>query len=656
MRIRVLESDRLDTGAITRFLESRGHRVQSTDRPGEATNSDGKSWDGRSAESDDPRGELLLVPEDRLEGADDPDAPARWARASRVIAVVADPPGPEAFRQWPSRVEDWTLIDGPPMEARLDWILHGGKGSRIAAVSEEPIAEFGLFALRSRELQPILQRAVKTLRDALRVPFVAYLDRRSGEARLCLQAGVGWRPGLVGHATVEDDPDTALGYALRARTAVRVPSYETVHRRWTPSPLEARHEVVSALVVPVESAEGPSGVLLAADPDARSFGEAETRAAQRIANILGESIARRRTEQELRKKEARASAVLNNTVEGIITIDTGGVIQSFNRAAEQIFGYDSEEVLGENVSMLMPDPYREEHDDYIERYLETGEPRIIGIGREVKGLRKDGSEFPMQLSVSEVKVEDEHLFTGLVRDITERRRLEREIISISEEERQRIGQDLHDGLGQTLSAIALFADTIADDLEREGSDRAEEVDRIASLIREADQEARQLARGLVPVDTGGEGLPAALERLAEHLDEIHEAQIHYQLHGFAGEALSDAAAANHLYRIAQEAATNALRHGDAERIELTLSGSDQYVRLQIRDDGRGFDPKSVHAEGLGLRTMEYRARLMGAELSINSVREKGTTVTCTLGPDGGGAPDSAPARGADDRSRGGCPV
>jgi two-component system CheB/CheR fusion protein len=160
----------------------------------------------------------------------------------------------------------------------------------------------------------------------------------------------------------------------------------------------------------------------------------------------------------------------------------------------------------------------------------------------------------------------------------------------------------------------------------------------------------------VPVDTGGEGLSAALERLAEHLDEIHEAQVQYRRHGVDGEALSDAAAANHLYRIAQEAATNALRHGDADRIELILSGSDRHVRLQVRDDGRGFDPEAVHAEGLGLRTMEYRARLMGAELSISSVKEKGTTVTCTLGPDGGVPSDSAPVRDVDDRSRGGCPV
>jgi PAS domain S-box-containing protein len=128
-------------------------------------------------------------------------------------------------------------------------------------------------------------------------------------------------------------------------------------------------------------------------------------------------------EQALREREARLRAILDTTVDGIITIDAQGIIESFNLVAERIFGYAAAEVLGQEVSLLMPSPYREEHDGYLARYLRTGEKRIIGIGREVVGRRKDGATFPMDLAVSEVRLGNRRLFTGIVRDITERKRL-----------------------------------------------------------------------------------------------------------------------------------------------------------------------------------------------------------------------------------------
>ncbi len=122
--------------------------------------------------------------------------------------------------------------------------------------------------------------------------------------------------------------------------------------------------------------------------------------------------------------EERLRAILKTAVEGIITIDARGIIESLNPAAERIFGYSGAEVVGKNVSVLMPSPYREEHDTYIGNYLSTGHARIIGIGREVVGQRKDGSVFPMDLAVSEVELADRRLFTGFIRDISERKKAE----------------------------------------------------------------------------------------------------------------------------------------------------------------------------------------------------------------------------------------
>ena len=125
-------------------------------------------------------------------------------------------------------------------------------------------------------------------------------------------------------------------------------------------------------------------------------------------------------ERALRENRAILQSTIDSCIDGIVTIDPDGTIQSFNPAAERIFGYSASEVVGHNVRTLMPLPYREAHDGYIRRYLETGEPRIIGKGREVIGRRKDGTKFPMDLGVGEVRLGDRHLFTGFIRDVSQR--------------------------------------------------------------------------------------------------------------------------------------------------------------------------------------------------------------------------------------------
>jgi PAS domain S-box-containing protein len=141
-------------------------------------------------------------------------------------------------------------------------------------------------------------------------------------------------------------------------------------------------------------------------------------------------------EREIAKRTAElamADEALRHVLDGIITIDERGLIESFNPAAERLFGYRAEEVIGQNVKMLMPEPYRGEHDGYIGNYLATREPRIIGIGREVDGRRKDGSTFPMSLAVSEFSHQGRRYFTGIVRDITERKNAENQLRQIAAE-------------------------------------------------------------------------------------------------------------------------------------------------------------------------------------------------------------------------------
>lgn len=341
-----------------------------------------------------------------------------------------------------------------------------------------------------------------------------------------------------------------------------------------------------------------------------------------------EKVQQQITEQQLRESEARARSILETTVDAIITIDPRGSIKSFNKTAEKLFGYPSKEVIGKNVKVLMPEPYRAEHDDYMDHYLETGERKIIGIGREVTGRRKDGSTFPMYLAVSEVKLPNQHIFTGIVRDISEQRRLEQEVLRISEHERQRIGQDLHDGLGQMLTGIGLITKNLSQQLRNQGNNLTEEAEEINSLIKEADEQARTLARGLVPVEFDEKGLEAALERLKQNAEKLFDIQFSLEVHGNID--FDDATQAIHLYRIAQEGVSNAVKHGSATKVAVHLASTQKHIRLRVADNGTGFAKNWDADGGLGVRIMQFRARLIGGNLEISDVPDKGAVITCTI--------------------------
>ncbi|MEM1269961.1 MAG: PAS domain S-box protein [Bacteroidota bacterium] len=351
---------------------------------------------------------------------------------------------------------------------------------------------------------------------------------------------------------------------------------------------------------------------------------------------LVESTVSNRMLARLRDSEARVRAILETTVDGVITIDERGFIESFNPAAEKIFGYDEAEVVGKRISILMPEPYRSEHGSYMSNYIETGHRKIIGIGREVVGQRKNGTTFPLDLAVSETRIGNRRIFTGSIRDVTDRRRLEQEILEISDGERRRIGQDLHDGLGQMLTGTGLIARSLARRLERlsdiDPSELAEEVEEIAGLVREADEYARTLARGLVPIDLDAGGLEAALRRLAQNAETLFSMRCTVEVAGTP--RVQSSVVATHLYRIAQEAVSNAARHGQAQHVRIGLVGNGS-LRLRVHDDGLGFDPDSVAKDGelppgVGLQIMQHRARIIGGHLEVFSRPSEGTTVACTL--------------------------
>ena len=216
---------------------------------------------------------------------------------------------------------------------------------------------------------------------------------------------------------------------------------------------------------------------------------------------------------------------------------------------------------------------------------------------------------------------------GAAINITESRRLEREIQTISEREQRRIGQDLHDGLGQYLTGIACMVKVLGAKLAEKKLPEAGDAQRITLMVNETIQQTRDLARGLCPVELETNGLQAALHELAARVTKLFNVQCEFDSTGVV--QMYDNAAAVHLYRIAQEAINNAIKHGQASRIILSLTSANGQIVLAVKDNGCGFSANQK-SSGMGMRVMNYRAAMAGANVQIESVPEGGALVKCTV--------------------------
>jgi PAS domain S-box-containing protein len=353
--------------------------------------------------------------------------------------------------------------------------------------------------------------------------------------------------------------------------------------------------------------------------------EARTAELQAANESLGREIRRRgEAESALGESEARLRAIVDTAVDAIITIDARGTIESANPATERMFGYGAGEMIGRNVRMLMPSPYREEHDRYLQRYFETGEARIIGVGRELVARRKDGSTFPVDLAVSAFR-DRGLLFAGIVRDISERKNLQWAVAESLVEEQQAIGRELHDGVAQRLSGVEMLTSVLHARLRTESSTDSQALGRILAELRGALEQLRAVIKGVHVFAVKAGGLPGALRELARDTESLHGLPCAFESSGQI--VVPDANTATQLYYIAREAVHNAARHARASRITISLEADERRLILAIWDDGRGIEPKQIRA-GMGTQIMEYRAGLIGGTLDIRGLPGGGSMVVC----------------------------
>lgn len=336
---------------------------------------------------------------------------------------------------------------------------------------------------------------------------------------------------------------------------------------------------------------------------------------------------RKQAEEALRKREEQMRTILETAVDAVITIDTRGIIDSVNPATETMFGYSRDELVGRDVRILMPSPYREVHADYLDRYLKTGEARVIGSGRELTGRKKDGTVFPIDLSVSQVN--QLGLFTGIVRDATERKLLEARLLTIATEEQRRIGQELHDRVGQQVLALWLTANTLVQTLKEQiPPEQVARATKLTEGLKAALSEIRALSKGLVPVEVEEEGLMSALSVLAAEISELHGIRCTFRCRRAV--RVEDSETATHLFRIAQEAVTNAVKHSQPHEIGIELDATDDVITLRVEDDGVGIPAGDERGGGIGLKIMRHRAGLVGGRLTVEPREQGGTLVICEL--------------------------
>jgi len=380
-------------------------------------------------------------------------------------------------------------------------------------------------------------------------------------------------------------------------------------------------------------------------------------------------IERNRAAAALRENQARYAQLIGSAMDAIITVDADQRVVLFNPAAERMFGCPAAKALGASIDRFIPERFHEAHRRHIEEFGRRGVTnRSMGALGALSATRANGEEFPIEASISHMEVGGQKLFTVILRDITERtrteaeleawrhelelrveqrtvelamahkqlqaqiderKRLEAEITRAIESEQLRLGQELHDGLGQQLAGISYMMGALKLKMDRAAEPAAGEAQKIEQLLQQSVEQIRNLAKGFYPVELERHGLFSALKEMAHTTEQTFRVRCAVHVEDSDGIEPRGPTAIQ-LFRIAQEAVHNAAKHAQARKITIRFKRDGDGVSLIVRDDGVGLPSNAGEIKGMGLRIMDHRARMIGAQFDLRADPHGGTIVTCSF--------------------------
>ncbi|MDD5224712.1 MAG: PAS domain S-box protein [bacterium] len=336
---------------------------------------------------------------------------------------------------------------------------------------------------------------------------------------------------------------------------------------------------------------------------------------------------RKRAEEALRESEELYRTLVHTSPDAIIVTDLQGRVIEASQKNLELTGYQhTRELVGSDGFKGIAPEDREKAAKVYQKILKNGFARNV----EYSLMRKDGSRFLGEVNATLLKDTEGNpqSILAVIRDITERKRLEKEILEVSTREQRRIGQDLHDGLSQHLTAISFMNKSLENKLAAKAPAEAKEAAKISQLVSQAITQTRSLARGLYPVEHKADGLISSLKQLTINLESMYKISCLFQCNKRI--LIEDNTISTNLYYIAKEATNNTIKHGKAKRIKIRLASMKNKLTLTVSDDGAGIPKNSKATGGMGLQIMEYRSKMIGASFNVQPGRKGGTLVTCSL--------------------------
>jgi PAS domain S-box-containing protein len=308
--------------------------------------------------------------------------------------------------------------------------------------------------------------------------------------------------------------------------------------------------------------------------------------------------------------------------DALVMTDPEGIIQMANHQAERMFGWTPAELRGQSLEVLLPSALQ------VGSFVNNGRFPEAGEKPSLPGRRKDGSEFPLEMSLSPVQTEDGTWLAAAMRDVSERMQLEQEVARISSHEQERIAHELHDHLGAYLAGIAFRFKSLAETLERRAIPEAATAQQLVGLVNDGIDLVRNFARLLAPVDLEAGGLAAGLSQLGKEMESAFRIVCRVEVAPALPPLTPEQSM--QLYRIAQEATRNAIQHGNARLVSISVRYEPNSLILRISNDGKPWSPAPERAGGMGLRIMRHRAVNIGGTLTMQSDSADCTSVICQL--------------------------